>query len=704
MSLNEKLTEALKTGLKSRKKNYYLKNSSVSEDSSVSYSQSYVYDLKKRIEVLENEKMELEEKIQSFLNKDINVFQKGSYNDDIRMVYEDLLCMGLSTRNVEKVIRVVLEKLAGVTVEKLPKPTFAKYMLLEARGLAQIHVASELVGESSFLNSTFLDENNNNTNTFTSNNNNNSTSTSTALNNHTSFENSNHTLHSDGTSKKGYSYVTYDINKSDGKTLVTGLREVGGGDASTQLNTFIEILSDKGEFVGDDENNFVGKTITSIKNTMSDRCATQKKFNTLFCEFRKSVFPNVIENWSNLNLEQQKSLSTVIDFFRGLHFLVGLADQAEACLKVYEKLLIGVDNKVGSLAHGGYSNGESGTTRLIRTVSKSVQERGCEKSGRMVSFATQMEEQYGLVDIPLYPFSGNRFNILFLNGAGVFYLYDKLLSFFSNLEKENKLLTAVFWDLQVLPYRVGCRALGLIHKSVTAPLWRKMELEKNVLDMTPHYQKMLNLFEKWANDSSDFLTGLDSLFPELLHKDDLFYSLIKPQSDIDEMTKQCLEMIFSSFIFVSKRMLHDHLANGKLNNPSEELVQQAVSVPTTNADAERDFGMLDRLMKLKPKALDIVYEGIIMYNRNKTKEWRNSLSKEQLAVVTKKARCSKSLQKKNTILSANPQYTNKEWHATKVTLRKKKNAQKNSLMKKRGLFTKLRSWVGCGMVTKLMKS
>ena len=161
-----------------------------------------------------------------------------------------------------------------------------------------------------------------------------------------------------------------------------------------------------------------------------------KKFNTLFRQFRTSVLPSVVENWSSLNIEQQNSLSNVNDFFCGLHFLVGLADQAEACLKVYEKLLIH-EAKVGSLAHGGYSNGESGTTRLIRTVCKSVQEQGCEKSGRMISFATQMKEKHDINEIPLYPFLGNRFNILFLNGAGVFHLYDELLDFFFTTGKRK---------------------------------------------------------------------------------------------------------------------------------------------------------------------------------------------------------------------------------------------------------------------------
>ena len=103
------------------------------------------------------------------------------------------------------------------------------------------------------------------------------------------------------------------------------------------------------------------------------------------------------------------------DFYYGLHFFVVLGDQAEASLKIWESFLTEDVTKVGSLAHGGYSVGDSGTLQLV----KSVSEKGCEKSGRMVDFATFLKEKYGLNETPLYRFLRNRFNIIFLNGAGV---------------------------------------------------------------------------------------------------------------------------------------------------------------------------------------------------------------------------------------------------------------------------------------------
>ena len=107
------------------------------------------------------------------------------------------------------------------------------------------------------------------------------------------------------------------------------------------------------------------------------------------------------------------------DFYCGLHFLVALGDQAKASLKIWESFLTEDVTKVGSLAHGGYSVGDSGTLQLVKSVCKSVSEKRCEKSGRMVDFATFLKEKYGLNETPLYRFLRNRFNIIFLNGAGV---------------------------------------------------------------------------------------------------------------------------------------------------------------------------------------------------------------------------------------------------------------------------------------------
>ena len=48
---------------------------------------------------------------------------------------------------------------------------------------------------------------------------------------------------------------------------------------------------------------------------------------------------------------------------------------------------------IPTLANGGKSKGESGVYRLMHTVCRSVQEKGCEKSGRMMQFKSRWKDR-----------------------------------------------------------------------------------------------------------------------------------------------------------------------------------------------------------------------------------------------------------------------------------------------------------------------
>ena len=174
-------------------------------------------------------------------------------------------------------------------------------------------------------------------------------------------------------------------------------------------------------------------------------------------------------------------------FFCSLHFLIGLPDQTETSLKACDWLLYD-DRPVGSLAYGGYSKGESGTLRLIRTTPKAVQTHGYEKSGRISNFFIFLCEEVGFPNASFIPFKENRFNVLFYRRCGG-KDENKILK---SVKDENKLLKVVHSDLQVKSYLCGCRALGLINKFVTGPLWRLLDSGVHILDMNKHYQKCLH--------------------------------------------------------------------------------------------------------------------------------------------------------------------------------------------------------------------
>ena len=129
-----------------------------------------------------------------------------------------------------------------------------------------------------------------------------------------------------------------------------------------------------------------------------------------------------------------------------------------------------------------------------------------------------------------------------------------------------------------------------------------------------------------------------------LSEDDVYNLLILPSNILDESTKQCLEIISGSLCIITRRMLDDHLEDGKYSNRSQQLMKETVSISATNSIAERNFGMLDRFIKEKPNANMITYVSIIINRTNKIPEWRKKLIPEKRSLMMKWARESFSKQ------------------------------------------------------------
>ena len=104
-------------------------------------------------------------------------------------------------------------------------------------------------------------------------------------------------------------------------------------DAQSQLDLFCEILDDVCSSV-ENKDEVINKTFVNIKKLMSDRCNTQKKkINRLFLEFSKNILKHTL-NFDDLSQMEQEKMVEVNQFICGLRYLVGLANQAEECLKI----------------------------------------------------------------------------------------------------------------------------------------------------------------------------------------------------------------------------------------------------------------------------------------------------------------------------------------------------------------------------------
>ena len=68
------------------------------------------------------------------------------------------------------------------------------------------------------------------------------------------------------------------------------------------------------------------------------------------------------------------------------------------------------------------------------------------------------------------------------------------------------------------------------------------------------------------------------------------------------------------------------------------MTQETASVPATNVTPERDFAVLDRLMREKPNANVIALESMIIFSHNKTSVWLAHLSYSEREKLLQTAR------------------------------------------------------------------
>lgn len=193
------------------------------------------------------------------------------------------MCLNVGSNNCEEIVRTVLKGIVGLDVERLPKATFAKDMVFEARAMAQLQFCDAVL------------------------------------------EDDNLTLHSDGTTKFGHHYGSFDVSFGEGKVFTLGVRETADGTAVTTLGVLEEIVQDLVDLGGQDEDRLdLGRFLTKIKNVMSDRHSVQKKFNALLADFRGKFLPAVRGDWDSLSLTQREKAKELNEFFCGMHFVVGL--------------------------------------------------------------------------------------------------------------------------------------------------------------------------------------------------------------------------------------------------------------------------------------------------------------------------------------------------------------------------------------------
>ena len=552
----------------------------------------------RKIKELKNERDELMDMV-AFLeeNRTVQTFHNGKYTDNVREVYMKLLNLNIGRKNIKDTICIVLKNLANLDVDRLPSESLTSRLFIEAKCLAEIQTANMMI------------------------------------------ENSNCTLHYDETSKFGDRYGSLQVTTPTG-SYICGMFDMDCGTGERLFEYLKDCITELATFLdsGSNSEKDLAKLVFSFVNTMTDRHITNTIVDELLVKWRLELAPQIYDSFDELSATAKEKITHINSFKCNLHFLIGLATEANKALIEFEEVACKEMKKSFNILP---SQSESGAVRTIRTVCKTFQKHGSEEAGVMANFAVFLKD----MKCHLASFRGNRFNIVFWNGAATYFHRNHFHEFFELHGTPNKLLRAVQEDLNNLCNIAGVRALGIIDKLITGPFWRLIEDESKggILDLNQYFQHMQLKFKEWAEDATPLLYDHlhVCLFPDIeIHKDDLYNSLFADSgsSTLDTLTVEALEVIFNHFNLVVQRQLRDHLQEGKFDKPSPSLIEESQYVPKTNQIGESVFGTLDRLIRERPNATTLNLSSSIQYVHNKTGEWLNELPHDEKEKYMQKAR------------------------------------------------------------------
>eukprot|EP00112_Aurelia_sp_Birch-Aquarium-sp1_P023755 Seg720.1 transcript_id=Seg720.1/GoldUCD/mRNA.D3Y31 product="hypothetical protein" protein_id=Seg720.1/GoldUCD/D3Y31 len=380
----------------------------------------------------------------------------------------ELLSMNVSVNKVNDVIRTVIKRLTNKNIDRLPSVGLRSQFLIEARHLADIQVGNALLQDADLT---------------------------SVLGN---------TLHGDGTTKYHRHYQNFQVTTAAGKSLSVGLCEVVGQDAETILKTWQERVKEIAAAITRPHDGAlsanVNRLVASIKNTMSDQCATNGVFTSILQDLRKQVMPNVIEKWEQFSEDERSSVLEMGNFFCKVHPLATFAEEANKSMVKFEKAVLEGKSKC-ALPSGS----ESGTVRSIRTVCSAFQQRGNQQAGMSENFKAYLDEIGS--PLQLVQFEGNRFNVVFHNGGAVYHHLQHILDFIDQKHTQNRLLQAVAEDLKNDVFVAGTRAFGIVSKLITGPYFRLVGELKSIFELNPFLAQLQDTLHKLSKDASPLLEG-----------------------------------------------------------------------------------------------------------------------------------------------------------------------------------------------------
>ncbi|XP_060585907.1 uncharacterized protein LOC132741695 [Ruditapes philippinarum] len=554
------------------------------------------HEIKQNLSAKEKEIDQLRHVMELLESEHIDTFYNGTYTNEVRECCMTLITeCNVSMGKLPDVIRSVLKSFTGKIPERLPSKSLLSWMMAEAKVVASKHVGTEML--------TNLDM----------------------------ASGQGNVLHQDATTKFHSHYEGAQVTLKSGKSLTIGLRQTAGGDGKTYINAFEDMINDLSECLGGEFDENKAKLICSIKNFMSDQCATNGVFNDGVEKIRKTLLPAIVKEYHSMSDKEKEKMNEMGQFSCRLHLLGNFGIESDKALGIFEKSVVEGKNPH---AYGA----ESGSFRLLRTAAKAFTKRGSDKAGVHSYFETYLAGK-GIKN-RMVTFHGHRINVAFHDGAAVYHHRNEIKEFLECWPEKNGLLKCIAFDINEMVYLSGCRAMGIFDKLCTGPFWRILEEDDCILDLNTALHQMQISLNQWSQDGKIPLAEECIFDVKYIEKDDIYHSLFQVTDDphLDALTIMALELLSSQLLILLERQAASQLPEGKYWNPSEEMKHMAANVPKTNTLSERDMATLDNLLRIKPASSSLSLEAFVMCSKNKPFQWLATLPDSERQDILDSAR------------------------------------------------------------------
>ena len=177
------------------------------------------------------------------------------------------------------------------------------------------------------------------------------------------------------------------------------------------------------------------------------------------------------------------------------------------------------------------------------------------------------------------------------------------------------------------------------------------------------------------------MVGEDVPFPEIaIAKDDVWIALVTSSCKYDQLAAQICLSCFKSIEVILRQVISDQ-------EPAVVATrrEESVSVKKTNTISERDFAKLDHLIREKPHSTTMSLEAHILFSNNKTREWLDSKSPDELKLLMETAR--KSVPKHKQKFKERLASIREHRAATQQKQEKEKQAAKQRLLQEKERIT-----------------